>query len=172
MISFLKEEAGYKSDVAKGLDKILNGVANMCMSSAGLAIGTTADEKVKVVNLCHYQVGGEMKSIAANTEVAFTATTDDITADADTAQERKYLLVSDGTTPSLVAGVQANEGSAEDPVESLISGKAVIGRITIVVDAGSTDFDATTNALSAGHLTVTYENIGLYLGRFSDIITY
>lgn len=169
MKTFDISHADFKANIAEGLDMILDSVANMPLGGT-IGIGTTSKAKVKVLTQIDFLYHGKLKSVAANTEVAFTATDDDITADADTDQDRTYLLVSNGTTTKLVAGVQADTGLSEDPSEALIGDNTVLGRIVLTVADGSTDFDASTDELDAAHITDVYEMEGLYAPRFSDIM--
>lgn len=169
MKTFDKSHADFKANIAEGLDMILDFVANMPLGGT-IGIGTTSKAKVKVLTQIDFLYHGKLKSVAANTEVAFTATTDDITADATTDQDRTYLLVSNGTITKLVAGVQADTGLSEDPSEALIGDNTVLGRIVLTVGNGSTDFDASTDLLDAAHITDVYEMEGLYAPRFSDIM--
>lgn len=169
MKTFDKSHADFKANIADGLDMILDFVANMCTAGT-VGIGTASKAKVKVLTAISFMYHGVPKKIAAATEVAFTATTDDITADADTVQERTYLLVSNGTTNKLVAGDQADTGLSQDPSEALIGDNAVVGRVVLQIAAGSTDFDASTDLLDAAHITDVYESVGLYAPRFSDIM--
>ena len=169
MKTFDISHADFKANFAEGLDMILDFVANMPLGGT-IGIGTTSKAKVKVLTQIDFLYHGKLKSVAANTEVAFTATDDDITADADTDQDRTYLLVSNGTTTKLVAGVQADTGLSEDPSEDLIGDNTVLGRIVLTVADGSTDFDASTDELDAAHITDVYEMEGLYAPRFSDIM--
>ena len=169
MKTFDKSHADFKANLASGFDMILDFVANMTVGGS-IGIGTTSKAKVKVLTQIDFLYHGKLKSVAANTEVAFTATTDDITADATTDQDRTYLLVSNGTTTKLVAGVQADTGLSEDPSEALIGDNTVLGRVVLTVAAGETDFDASTDLLDAAHITDVYEMEGLYAPRFSDIM--
>jgi len=169
MKTFDISHADFKANIAEGLDMILDFVANMPLGGT-IGIGTTSKAKVKVLTQIDFLYHGKLKSVAASTEVAFTATDDDITADADTDQDRTYLLVSNGTTTKLVAGVQADTGLSEDPSEALIGDNTVLGRIVLTVADGSTDFDASTDELDAAHITDVYEMEGLYAPRFSDIM--
>ena len=169
MKTFNISHADFKANIAEGLDMILDFVANMSVAGT-IGIGTTSKAKVKVLTAINFLYHGEPKTIAANTEVAFTATTDDITAHATVDQDRTYLLVSNGTTHKLVAGVQANTGLSEDPSEALIGDNTVLGRVVLTNAAGVTVFDATTDELDEAHITDVYENIGLYAPTFSDIM--
>lgn len=169
MKTFDKSHADFKANIAEGLDMILDFVANMPLGGT-IGIGTTSKAKVKVLTQIDFLYHGKLKSVAANTEVAFTATDDDITADATTDQDRTYLLVSDGTTTKLVAGEQADTGLSEDPSEALIGDNTVLGRVVLTVAKGATGFDATTDELDEEQITDVYEMEGLYAPRFSDIM--
>lgn len=165
MKTFNKAYADFKENIAEGLDVILDLIANSAMTSGALAIGTSSKAKVKVVKDLHFQVDGVMKVIAAATEVAFTATTDDITA----GKEKTFLLVSDGSTTKFVGGAEADEGESVDPLEAAITGFTVLGRV-VIYNGSASLFDATTTLLDATDIEVSYENIGLYAPRFSDIM--
>lgn len=165
MKSFTLDMADYKTNIATGLDMILDFIANSSMNSGELAIGSTSKAKVKIVKDLYFQVNGVIKMIAAATEVAFTATTDDIAA----SKEKTFLLVSNGTTTKLVGGAEAAVGASVDPLEAAITGFTVLGRVKVANGSASL-FDATTTLLDAAGITVTYTNLGLYAPRFSDIM--
>ncbi|MFA5130764.1 MAG: hypothetical protein WC477_07705 [Patescibacteria group bacterium] len=143
---------------SKALLGPINAVKNMCHSYAGLVIGTSAAEKVKLTNNTDVSVNGKMFQLAASAELAFTATTDDIEADANNVREAVYLYVvdEDGAT-SLFKGDEAS-GSGNAVVPETPEGKACIGYVRVAVAAGSTKFDATSDSLAAGHITDTYVN--------------
>jgi hypothetical protein len=143
-------------------------ISNRALSTAGLAIGSGSKAKVLIANTVTFLVDGVFKS-KTTAEVAFTATTHDISADADTIQERYYVLclAADGT-PSLVAGAQADSGEGKLPEwEDISSSVAPIGYVKIAIAAGSTPFDASTDLLDAGHITDTYVNLGFLAPKFS-----
>ncbi|MDX9739462.1 MAG: hypothetical protein RBT33_03885 [Candidatus Dojkabacteria bacterium] len=165
MKTFNLSHSDFKTNIGEGLDMILDFFANSAMNSGELAIGSSSKAKVKVVKDLHFQVNGVMKMIAAATEVAFTATTDDVAA----GKEKTFLLVSDGSTTKLVGGVQAAVGASVDPSEAAIAGFTVLGRVKVANGSASL-FDATTTLLDATDITATYTNIGLYAPRFSDIM--
>lgn len=123
------------------------------LTSPRLGIGTSNAAQVRNSAAYTYVVGGSIAEDAAS-ETAFTATTHDITADASTAQEAWYTLTVASGTITITKGTTADTGSATpaDPVAN----EAVVGFIKIVVAAGATDFDATTDELGESHLTVTY----------------
>lgn len=145
---------------------------NRALGSAGLAIGTSSKKAIRVGSTVAYTVDGVVKSKTA-AEVAFTATTHDIAANADSVQERVYLVCIDASgTLSVVAGdVSSGANTAEIPERP--SGVTVLGYLRLAVAAGSTSFDASSDDLDAAHLTDTYVNFaGVYVGRFdSDVIT-
>lgn len=135
--------------------KLCNGNAN----SAGLAIGTLSNLKVKIVTAINYTIDSVWKNIAAATEVAFTATTHNIPAKAGLVQEAVYLVCGDGAgAASLMMGAIAT-GAGAAVVPDAPAGKCVLGYCRIAVAAGATPFTANTDALNAGHLTVTYVNL-------------
>jgi len=133
-------------------------IYNKTASSAGLAIGTGSTAKVLIANTVTYTVANIWKS-KTTAEIAFTATTMDIAASASSVQEAVYFVCLDASgTPSLVMGtIAAGAGNAKYP-ELPAATLTVIGAVRIAVAAGSTMFDASSDALSAGHLTVTYYN--------------
>lgn len=136
----------------------LRTVLNLCLSAAGLTIGTVANTKVKIANTVTYLIGGVFKS-KTTAEVAFTATTHDIPANASAVQEAVYVLSLDGDgTPTLTMGL-ITTGSGTAPIPDPPAGQAVIGYVRIAVAAGATPFDASSDALNAGHLTVTYTDV-------------
>ncbi|MFA5130775.1 MAG: hypothetical protein WC477_07760 [Patescibacteria group bacterium] len=138
---------------------LLNAVKNFCHSYAGLVIGTGSAAKVKLTNATDVSVKGQMFQLDASAEVAFTATTHDITADANTVQEAVYLVVVDylGAASLYMGEIATGSGNAEIPKTP--EGYAVIGYVRVAVEAGSTDFDASSDELSASHLTDTYVNL-------------
>jgi hypothetical protein len=133
----------------------LKKAGNVCLAAAGLAIGTVSAAEVKIANTVTYLNKGVFKS-KTTAEVAFTATTHDITAVAGSVQEAVYLisLQADGT-PIITKGATAT-GAGNAVIPSTPAGETAIGYLRLAVAAGSTDFDATSDDLSAAHLTDTY----------------
>ncbi len=150
------------------MDAMRQAAANICYAKAGLAIGSGDTAKILQGNTVEYMIDGVQYSKATQ-EVGFTATTHDITANASTAQARKYLLTIDSSgSITITAGAVADTGSQLLPEWSAIpTDEAIIGVVTIVIAAGSTDFDASSDALSAGHITDTYVDTGYVLPKFS-----
>lgn len=121
-------------------------MGDMSLSAAGLTLGSGDPKKLKITNTVVYINAGLFKS-KSTAEVAFTATTHDI-ADGSSA----FFVVSlDGSgTVTLTKG-------ADDAALSTITvpaGETVIGYFTLA--ANSAIFNATTDDLSAGHITDVY----------------
>jgi len=131
---------------------------NVCLSTPGLVIGTTSAAEVRIASTTAFLNKGIFKSKTA-AEVGFTATTHDIAADAVLVQEACYLvsLQADGT-PVLTMGAIA-DGAGNAVIPSTPAGETAIGYLRLAVAAGSTDFDASTDLLSAGHLTDTFYSL-------------
>lgn len=142
----------------KDLVGLLKTVTCRGMASAGIVIGTSSAAQVKWGNSIVACVNGKIVTVTTN-EVAFTATTDDIAASASAVREAIYLVVVDAAgTVSLFKGDEASgSGNAQWP--ACPTDKACVGAVRIAVAAGSTPFDATTDLLSASHITDTYYNL-------------
>jgi hypothetical protein len=148
-------------------DSINTSMQNRALAAAGLVIGSTSAAKVKIANTVTYLSAGVFKS-KATAEVAFTATTHDIPNNASIVQEAKYLLSLDAAgTPTLTMGAVANTGLSVLP--EIPAGLTPIGYVKIQVAAGGTKFTASTDLLSAGHLTVTYFDLGFIAPRFDSV---
>lgn len=149
-------------------DAVTSRLRNTCLSSAGLAIGTVSKAKVLIANTVTYLSDGIFKS-KTTAEVAFTATTHDIPANASTVQEAMYLvmLAADGT-PSLVMGDIAT-GSGNAKLPAIPSTGTPIGAVRVAVAAGATSFDASTDELDEAHITDTYYNFGYLAPRFDAV---
>lgn len=146
-------------------DAVNTRLANMCLSAAGLAIGSSSKKKVLITNTVVFTSSGVFKS-KSTAEVAFTATTMDIAANASTVQEACYMmtLAADGT-PTLTMGTIAT-GSGKALLPEIPATGTVIGYVRIAVAAGSTKFDASSDDLDAGHLTCTYVDLSFIAPRF------
>ena len=127
------------------------------LASAGIVIGTSSAAKVKWGSSIVASILGNIVTVTTN-EVAFTATTHDIPASATSVQEAVYLVEVDGAgTVTLKMGtIATGAGNAVWPAAS--TDKACVGAVRIAVAAGSTPFDASTDLLSAAHITDTYYN--------------
>ncbi len=149
------------------LDELNTNLQHQVLTDPGVVIGTSSAAKMKIGNTTKFLNGGVFKS-KSGAEVAFTATTHDITADADTIQEACFLLTvaSDGTA-TITKGTTAS-GSGNAKLPAIPSGGTPFGYLVLAVAAGSTDFDASTDLLSDGHLTDTFYNIGFLSPRFDS----
>lgn len=151
-------------------------------SPAGLAIGTGATTAVKVVNTTKYSWNGVPKS-KTTAEVAFTAVTMDIPANAASIQEAVFLVLINaaGTLSLLMGAIATGSGNALTPGIPIptdaigTGGLTALGSVRIAVAAAApgagTNFVAGTTALSDGRLTVTYTDftfppIASFLGAF------
>lgn len=140
------------------------------MSTPLLAEGTSSKKEVKITNAVVFMGNNAVAAEDAAAEHAFTTTTDDIAADADTPQERWYLYSSvDGATVVVTPGTIAAEGAAGPP--AIPSNAAAYGLARIVVEAGATPFDATSDDLDATHLTVTYFDLEQQVYQGTDLST-
>lgn len=148
------------------LDAMHTSHQNRALSAAGLAIGTVSAAKVKIVNTVNYLSGGVFKS-KASAEVAFTTTTHDIPNNPAKIQEAKYLLTLDASgNPTLTMGAIADQNLSLLP--EIPAGQTPIGYVKVSVAAGATKFTANSDLLSAGHLTVTYVDLGYLAPRFDS----
>jgi hypothetical protein len=158
---FIQESGGmqFEYDLAnKKLKAFVQRGQDQVFAAAGVAIGSGADEEVLIANTVTYSINGVRKS-KTTAEVAFTATTHDIAADGATVQEAVYLLsLNAAGTPKLTMGVIAT-GAGNAAIPACPVDEVAIGYVRIAVDAGATDFDATTDALSDAHLTDTYVDL-------------
>lgn len=150
----------------KALVGLAKGVTNICVAAAGLTIGSASKLKVKIANTVTYAIDGVLKS-KTTAEVAFTATTHDITANAGAIQEAVYLLSldTDGTA-TITKGTTAT-GAGNATVPATPASQCAIGYLRLAVAAGSTDFDATTDELDEAHLTDTYVDFILNAADYS-----
>jgi len=127
------------------------------MADAGIVIGTSSAAQVKWGNSIVASVNGKIVTVSTG-EVAFTATTHDIPASASAVREAVYLVEVNaaGTVTLKMGEIATGSGQAVWPAAS--TDKACVGAVRVAVAAGSTPFDASTDLLSAGHLTDTYYN--------------
>jgi hypothetical protein len=157
--------AGSNQNLMNQFDAINHALRNQCLSNPGVVIGTGSAAMVKVTNTTVYTSGGEFKS-KATAEVAFTATTHDIPAHATLVQEAMYLVMvaADGTLSLVMGAIASGSGAAVLP-ERPATGTP-IGAVRVAVAAGATPFDASTDLLSAAHITDTFYSFGFLAPRF------
>lgn len=132
-------------------------------SKAGLAIGTGVNTRVKVVNATDYVMAGVKLQLAAAQEEAFTPTDHDI-ADGYTAIFNLSVDVAGATT--LTKGTEVLAGvtpvAPATPANELCVGTIQISPLTAI-------FNASTDALNAGHLTVAYVDRDGYIAVFASL---
>lgn len=135
------------------------------LTDPGVVIGSSDASKIKITNTVKYLHNGIFKS-KTTAETAFTATTHDIEADADEVQEACYLvcLNAAGTVTIHMGEIATGTGNALLP--EIPAGLTPIGYLRLAVAAGATDFDASSDDLSDGHLTDTFYSIGFLCPRF------
>lgn len=139
----------HNANLKEVLVKLLeNGV----YSKPTIAIGTSSKAKIKLAALV-VKVNNTPYALNAG-EVAFTATTDDIAADAGKIQEKTYLVYTDGSTVKILGSAQADEDGSSCP--ECPADHVKLGEVLIQIAAGSTNFDASTDELDAAHITDTY----------------
>jgi hypothetical protein len=161
--------AGGSQALADHFDLINTALKYQCLSNPGVVIGSTSAATVKITNTTVFTSNGEFKS-KTTAEVPFTATTHDIAADADTVQEACYLLclAGDGTASLVMGAIASGSGAAKWPDRP--SNLTPIGGVRVAVAAGATNFDATSDNLSAGHITDTFYSFGYFGPRFDAAI--
>ena len=127
------------------------------LTSGALAIGSSSKAKVLIASTVNYLIAGTFYA-KTTAEVAFTATTHDIAADADAVQEAVYLLslAANGTCTITMGVIASGAGNAVIPATP--ANEVAIGYARIAVAAGATLFNASTDELDAVHLTDTYVN--------------
>jgi hypothetical protein len=132
------------------LDTLMTGT--VLLTDPGLAIGTSANTAVKH-NEIVAMFNGHRIRIAAG-EVAFTATTHDI-ADPDANPREAIYVISTAVagTVTITKGDTAAGDAAVAP--STPANHIKLGEVKVRHD-GTAIFDASSDALNAAHLTVTY----------------
>lgn len=155
----------YNDALGDHLDSLVSALGYSAFSKAGLAIGSGSKAKVLITNTVNFTNNGVMLQ-KATAEIAFTATTHDIPANADSVQEACYLLsLNSSGTATLTMGTIAT-GSGNAVVPACPAGNTPIGYVRIAIAAGATPFDASTDLLDAAHITDTYVDMGLRFGKF------
>lgn len=155
----------YSQNLMDTLDAMHTSQLYRALSTGGLVIGSTSKKEVKIASTINYLHNGVFKA-KTTAEVAFTATTHDIAANASSVQEAVYLLslIADGTPTVTMGTIATGSGAAKLP--DVPTGKTPVGYVRVAVAAGATKFDATSDDLDAAHLTVTYVNLGFLAPRF------
>jgi hypothetical protein len=165
MLALNKKEGFAHQAFMDMFDELNTNLKYRCLTDPGVVIGSGSAAKVKLGGTPTYLNNGIFYA-ASSAEVAFTATTHDIPADADSIQEACYLLcidASDALTLHMGA-ISSTDGGALLP--EIPAGLTPLGYLRLQVAAGATDFNASTDLLSAGHLTDTFVDLGFLSPRF------
>lgn len=132
-------------------------ISNCCLSSAGLAIGTSSAAAVKIANTTTYAIDGIIYS-KTTAEIAFTDTTVQAAS-----TYCKYLLSLDSSgTGTLTNGTPASTAAAA-LLPDCPDDETPIGYVLVATAAGYTFTPATTE-LSATGITDTYVNLMFHTG--------
>lgn len=147
------------------LDELHTNLKYRCLTDPGVVIGSSAPEKVKITNTTTYLHNGIFKS-KSTAEVAFTATTHDIPADADTVQEAIYLLCLNAAGTATLHMGEIVSGSGNALLPEIPSAVTPIGYARVAVEAGAVDFNAVTDSLAETWITDTFYSVGFLSPRF------
>jgi len=165
MLKLSKQKALSHQQLMDAFDELNTNLKYRALADPGIAIGSGSAAKILITNTTKYLHNGIFKSVST-CETAFTATTHDIEADADSVQEACYMvcLNAAGTVTIHMGEISSTDGGALLP--EIPSALTPIGYLRLQVAAGATDFDASTDLLSAAHLTDTYYSFGFLSPRF------
>ena len=141
---------GKKTGLGTELEAHITYINNHVLSKAGLKIGVGSTTRVEIANNTDYTLNGIVYRIPADQEEAFTATDHDI---ADGYTNIFNMSVNAALATTLTIGTPALAGVAPT-VAATPAGQLCIG--TIQITAVGAIFNASTDALDAGHLTVVY----------------
>ncbi len=165
-------EALGQQDLMDFFDELQHALKYRNLTDAGLQIGTGSKKEVRQnAASVDYLIDGVFYNQGSAQEVGFTATDHDIAADASEVQEACYVvgIDSSGNLSLTMGTIASGAGNAKLPEwDDLPTDEAFLGYVRIAVDAGATDFDATGDDLDAGHLSVTYVDLGWLLPNFSS----
>lgn len=161
-----------KANVGSVLLRLERMAENCTLSDPGLATATNLTSGVAIVATMTFTADGVFSTINgylsdggggdATAEagfIAFTATTHDITANSASVQEAVYVFSTDSSGSITVTKGDTASGAGNANYPTTPAGETCFGAVRIAVAAGSTDFNATTDLLSDGHLTVTYYDL-------------
>jgi len=165
MNTLSKEAAQSHQQLMDLFDELNTNLQNRCLTDPGVVRGTGDAHLVKLGGTPTYLNGGIFYA-ASSAEVAFTATTHDIEADADTVQEACYLLCIDAADALTLHMGAIATGAGNALLPEIPTDLTPLGYLRLQVAAGATDFDASTDLLSAAHLTDTFVDIGFLSPRF------
>jgi len=143
----------HNSNLKSLLGEIANGTtAGKLLSNPTLAIGSVANTKVKT-SAFDYIKNGVIKTVAG-AETAFTATTHDLADGYEAIYVLSLKLANESFVLTMGTAAKSSEASAVAPATP--TGHLKLGEVKIATSGAA--FDATTTALNAETLTVTYAN--------------
>ena len=147
------------------VDELKTNLKYRCLTDPAIVIGTGSAAKVRVSATPTYLNNGIFYAASA-AEVAFTATTHDIPANALSVQEACYLVCIDNADALTLHMGAIATGSGNALLPEIPAGLTPLGYARVAVAAGAVDFDASTDLLSAAHLTDTFVDLGFLSPRF------
>ncbi len=165
MDALSKTQALSHQQLMDTFDELNDSLKYRALVDPGVVIGSSAPEKVKITNTTKYLHNGIFKS-KSTAEVAFTATTHDIPADADEVQEACYLLCLNAAGTATLHMGEIASGSGNALLPEIPSAVTPIGYVRVAVDAGAVDFNAVTDSLAETWITDTFYSIGFLSPRF------
>lgn len=142
------DHATFKSAV----DETKTELGNLCLSPAGLTIGSGDAAKIKIANTVDYTIGGIFKQ-KTTAEVALTPTTHDITD----GSEKVFVVSLDGSGTATITGGTEAVGSGNATIPDGPAGECVIGHVRVFTTGAG--FTAGTTLLSAAEVTDTYTDV-------------
>lgn len=139
------------------LTKIQSALSDVCLSTAGLAIGTGSKKKVKIVTACKAVINGAIKGVAANTECALagTVTNAKFNVFAIYATDTDTVAASMGVEAAALAGVTL----PTIPANAAVLGLLIVnptGTGNFVGGASGTDLDDGTVVPNAVYINTPY----------------
>ena len=165
MEALSKQKALSHQQLMDTFDELNDNLKYRALVDPGVVIGSSAPEKVKITNTTTYLHNGIFKS-KSTAEVAFTATTHDIPADADEVQEACYLLCLNASGTATLHMGEIASGSGNALLPEMPAALTPIGYVRVAVDAGAVDFNAVTDSLAETWITDTFYSIGFLSPRF------
>ena len=150
------------------LKRLVHQINNYALDAGTLAIGTSSAAEIKITNAMDIVCAGVKGTQVSAQEVAFTATTHDM---ADGFKCVYILTANSAGTVTITKGTEiltANY-SLQESLPEIPADQALLGYVEIATSGAI--FNATTDLLSAGHITDTYVDclVDPYLQDLNDI---
>ena len=165
MLVLDKTKALSHQELMDTFDELNTNLKYRCLTDPAIVRGTGSAAKVRVSATPTYLHNGIFYAASA-AEVAFTATTHDIPANALSVQEACYLVCIDAADALTLHMGAIATGSGNALLPEIPASLTPLGYARIAVAAGAVDFNASTDLLSAAHLTDTFYDIGFLSPRF------